>query len=388
MHRVLRPVKKSASVPRLFPRPHRKPGAYFLSVAVLSTGIAAASSPGPSDAPPGPTFTNPILHPPAQDPQLSLHAGRFYYCESSPEGIFVRIADDFIDLAAAKPIRIWMPPARGGASKNIWAPELHWLDGKCYIYFAADDGHNANHRMWVLEGVSSNPLDGFRLAGSLDTQGWAIDGTILELDGGRYFVWSGWPGNRDGQQNLYAARMKSPVELEGLRVLIASPDQPWERKGMPICEGPQILQRDGRTFLVYSASGSWTPDYGLGMLALRGGNPLSPGAWEKAGAVFLRNEFAVGVGHCGFVTSRDGGEDWIVYHAKTTLRHGWGDREVRTQRFHWSGDGWPIFGEPVAVNAALERPGVAAERIARARRAASRLASLTPENELAEAALR
>ena len=36
-------------------------------------------------------------------------------------------------------------------SKELWAPELHIIDGKCYIYVACDNGNNYNHRMYVLE---------------------------------------------------------------------------------------------------------------------------------------------------------------------------------------------------------------------------------------------
>ena len=100
--------------------------------------------------------------------------------------------------------RVWAPPARGPVSRNIWAPELHQIDGKFYIYFAADNGVNANHRMWVLAAVTDDPAGSYRLVGSLETGGWAIDGTVLtDVFGNHTFVWSGWPGSTNGRQNLY-----------------------------------------------------------------------------------------------------------------------------------------------------------------------------------------
>ena len=30
------------------------------------------------------------------------------------------------------------------------------------------------------------------------------------MTGGKYFLWSGWPGKRNGQQNLYIAPMRDP----------------------------------------------------------------------------------------------------------------------------------------------------------------------------------
>lgn len=120
---------------------------------------------------------------------------------------------------------------------------------------------------------------------------------------------------------------------------------------MPICEGPQVLRRAHQTFVVYSASASWTADYCLGMLVHRGGDLMDPSAWTKSGQVFGRNEYAVGVGHCGFVRTPEG-QDWILYHAKTRNRPGWADREVRAQTFTWDRAGHPVFGMPRPVNGA------------------------------------
>ena len=52
--------------------------------------------------------------------------------------------------------------------------------------------------------------------------------------------------------------------------------------GRGLNEAPQVLQRNGRTFIVYSCSASWQPSYKLGLLALRpGGDPLNPADWTK-----------------------------------------------------------------------------------------------------------
>jgi GH43 family beta-xylosidase len=166
-------------------------------------------------------------------------------------------------------------------------------------------------------------------------------------DGRRYFVWSGWPGKRNGQQNLYIAPMSDPAAISGPRVLIATPDQPWERVAMPICEGPQVLRRNGDLFIVYSASGSWTPDYCLGMLHNRTQDVLNPKAWVKHGPVFQKTEQVWGVGHCSFVKSLCQSEDWMIYHSKSSLTPGWEDRDVHAKQFSWSSHGFPDFGEPV-----------------------------------------
>jgi len=211
--------------------------------------------------------------------------------------------------------------------------------------------------MWVLECTGSDPRDKYLCRGPLNTSGWAIDGTIMTVDNGRkYFLWSGWPGKKNGVQNIYISSMRDPATLSGSRVMISTPDQPWERVAMPICEGPQVLKRNGDIFVVYSASGSWTPDYCLGLLHNRGQDVLNPDAWRKHGPVFKKTEQVWGVGHCSFVKSLCQTEDWIVYHSKTSLKPGWEDRDVHAKPFTWDSDGFPDFGAPVPRNTPLVSP--------------------------------
>ncbi|MGV3773041.1 MAG: family 43 glycosylhydrolase [Verrucomicrobiales bacterium] len=304
------------------------------------------------------TFMNPIIPPPSADPWVIYHNGFYYYCESrNQDSIHVRKAKSFTEFGLDAGLEVWNAPVFGGNSKAVWAPELHLLDGKWYIYYAADDGLNENHRMWVLEGLTDDPQGPYRCRGVLDTQGWAIDGTVLTMDDGQmYYLWSGWPGNVNGRQNIYIAPMSNPYTISGPRVLIAEPEEAWETIDMAICEGPQILKQNGKVFLVYSASGSWTVDYCLGMLQLKGADPLDRANWEKAGCVFQKSKRVWGVGHCSFVKSPDGMEDWIIYHAKTKVKKGWNDRNVHAQRFTWTEDGIPVFGSPIPSGVPIQNP--------------------------------
>jgi GH43 family beta-xylosidase len=279
---------------------------------------------------------------------MVLHQGQYYFCESrNHRTIHVRKSRSILDIGQDDGVIVWTPPKSGLNSQGVWAPELHWINGKWYIYFAADDGQNENHRMWVLESVTSDPQGEYLCKGSLETDGWAIDGTVLQTDeGGLYFIWSGWPGKIDGQQNIYIASMSNPFTLSSKRVLIASPDRDWERVEMPICEGPQVLRKDGKVFIIYSASASWTVDYCLGMLHLTGPDLLSADSWTKVGPVFKKTERIWGVGHCSFVTSPCAQEDWILYHAKSEKKNGWTDRQIHAQRFSWGVNGHPDFGMP------------------------------------------
>ena len=186
-----------------------------------------------------------------------------------------------------------------------------------------------------------------------------------------FFIWSGWPGKRDGQQNLYIAPMKDPLTLDGERTMICSPDRVWERQSMPICEGPQVLQRNGKIFIIYSASASWTEHYCLGLLVNTTDDLLNPAAWSKRGPVLERTDHVWGIGHCSFVKSPCQNEDWILYHSKSKKAHGWEDRDVHAKRFAWTAEGYPDFGTPLPRGAAVSIPHLSVEE-------AAALFSITP----------
>jgi GH43 family beta-xylosidase len=302
-------------------------------------------------------FTNPIV-PAGADPWVIYADGGYYYCHV-PDGsreIAVSRAERLPDIGRAPAARVWAAPEGKPHSDHIWAPELHRLHNRWYIYFAADDGENKNHRMYVLEGDAADPQRPFEFRGRVadPTDRWAIDGTVLTHDGAMYFVWSGWEGYENVRQNLYIAPMSDPLTISGERFCISTPRHDWEKKVEPhdgggphVNEGPQVLRRDGRLFIIYSASGSWTDDYCLGQLTYTGGSVLSADSWSKKDApVFEQTGHVFGPGHACFVKTPDGGEDWMVYHTAKYRRAGW-NRHVRAQPFTWHADGSPDFGAPV-----------------------------------------
>ena len=294
-------------------------------------------------------INNPILPAHSADPWMIFHEGFYYYCQSANGDTAIRIrkSPTIAGIAGHEGVVVWHAPQRGRKSREVWAPELHFIRGKWFLYYAADDGRNENHRMWVLESETPSPFGPYRCRGCLPTDGWAIDGTPLVLDDGRmFFIWSGWAGQFNGQQNLYIAPMDSPFSFSSKRVLIAEPDQPWERVAMPICEGPQVLKNNGKVFIIYSASGSWTEDYCLGQLTNTNGDLLNRNAWVKRGPVFKKTEHVWGLGHCSFVKSPCQTQDWILYHAKSSRKHGWDDRDVHAKPFTWTEEGFPDFGRP------------------------------------------
>lgn len=309
------------------------------------------------------TFTNPLLLS-GPDPWVTREGDTYYYMHTLGNRLAIWKTRDITNLHDAEQKTIWTPPATGPNAQSIWAPELHRIDGKWYVYYtAAASGHDddAHRGIFVLENAAVDPLQGEWLdRGRIDTQHSGIDGTTFSHAGMRYFVYSPYIGP---DSVLSIARMKDPVTLAGPETIIARPDQSWERQGgRQILEGPEfLLGPKGDLFLVYSASACWSDDYALGMLrAAAGSNPLDANVWKKSPQpVFAKSteNSVFATGHNGFFTSPDGKQHWIIYHAnpaagmKCTPK-----RAPRIQRFEFDAAGAPVFGKPASSAEHLEKP--------------------------------
>jgi GH43 family beta-xylosidase len=312
------------------------------------------------------SFTNPLLSS-GPDPWVIQKDTIYYYTHTTGDRLVIYKTSKMSALSNAVITTIWSPPATGAYSKDIWAPELHYLQNKWYMYFAADDGSNATHRMYVLENPSADPTAGtwtFKGKVADATDKWAIDGTVFEHNAQLYMLWSGWQGNTDGEQDIFIAKMSDPWTISSNRVLISSPTFSWEKMGaLPtVNEGPEVLKNsNGNLFVSYSASGCWTDAYAMGLLKLtNGGDPMNAADWIKTPTPVFSTVGANGAyapGHNSFFKSRDGTEDWILYHANSTAGLGCGNsRSPRMQKFTWNADGSPNFGSPVKINTAIKKP--------------------------------
>lgn len=310
------------------------------------------------------TFTNPLL-PSGPDPWVTYHDGYYYYTNTLGDRIALWKTRDLARLRDVQPVTVWRAPASGPDSTSVWAPELHRIDHKWYLYYtAADKAHDddAHRHIFVLENTSADPTRGQWIPkGMLKTRHTGIDATVFSWDGQLYFVYSAYV---DDHSDLVIARMTNPWTLSGPQVDIAHPTYPWEMQGgRKILEAPEFLAGPGnKIFLTYSASACWSDDYALGMLAAgKKANLLDPAAWHKSPHPVFAKSVANNVyatGHNGFFRSPDSSQNWIIYHANTGPDLGCGkQRSPRMQPFHWNKDGTPDFGVPVKAGQAMPAPG-------------------------------
>ena len=335
------------------------------------------------------TFVNPIAGIP--DPWIIQYQGAYYTCKAHGDGINVSKSDKLTVINSTE--SIWKAPKDNGSIKpwntsHVWAPELHFIDGRWYVYYAAgrpsseSGGSYKMQRTGVLRSKTTDPMGEYEDMGMIytgdeyspdivataDNTCYAIDMGVVKIGTKLYAVWSGTISKETGgDQRIYIAEMSNPWTISSNRVEISKPDQPWElvQPSAKVNEGPAFLQHDGKLFIIYSCNGSWTKYYRLAYLLLNiGDDPMDPSNWKKSpGAVFYRCDDTVdedgvnGVGHCCFTKSLDGTEDWIVYHVKNRNHGSYGTgRSTFIQRFTWNTDGTPNFGTPVGWGEPLVVP--------------------------------
>jgi GH43 family beta-xylosidase len=261
----------------------------LVAVAILGLSLAVVAGPGPAHAAPGPSFTNPAVDVPnSGDPTLVHYNGYYYYVATTwSSNVVMRKAPTISALrGAAEQIVV----RTGGTT--MWAPHLEMIGSRWYLYYSVEQSGGAR-RTHVAESSGTDPLGPYTIRGILNlmpNNGWAIDAAILKLNGANYVMFSAFAAS-DGLQSLFISRLTNPWTAAAVGTRISAPTLSWERQDGAVNEGAFALQRNGRTFITYSASHCNGPNYKLGMLEFRGGDPLAMASWSKfANPIFQRND--------------------------------------------------------------------------------------------------
>ncbi|MGY5211159.1 glycoside hydrolase family 43 protein [Limosilactobacillus mucosae] len=308
------------------------------------------------------------------DPYIYKHTDGYYYFTASVPSynrIEIRRARTLEGLAHAAPRTIWRkhPDGSGPMSQLIWAPEIHFIDGKWYIYFAAshtkefDNNGMFQHRMFCLECDQANPVcaeENWIEKGQIktDKDTFSLDATEFDWQGDHYYVWAQKDPAIRGNSNLYIAKLKNPWTLATKPVMLSKPEYDWEIRGFWVNEGHAVIHRNGRFFMTYSASAT-DENYAMGMLTCPDdADLLDPNNWSKSKEPVFQSDLTThqyGPGHNSFTIAEDGKTDLMVYHCRdyTEIK---GDplydpnRHTLVKPFDWNDDGTPNFGKPVPYN--------------------------------------
>lgn len=297
------------------------------------------------------------------DPYVYKHTdGKYYFTASVPayDAIVLRCSDTLAGLAQAEEKVLWTKHESGPMSKHIWAPEIHFLYGKWYIYYAGGEMEAEwEIRPYVLECQGEDPMtDEWIEKGKMrrakddefSFEAFSLDATVFENKGRWYFIWAEKVGVGKQISNLYIAEMENGYTLKTVQVMLTTPDYDWERHGFWVNEGPGIIKHDGKIFMTYSASETGI-QYCVGMLSAdEDADLLDPKSWTKERYPVLTTNEEKGIygpGHNSF-TKDEEGNDIIVYHARTEAEIVGNplynpNRHAMLMKIKWSEDNRPIF---------------------------------------------
>jgi xylan 1,4-beta-xylosidase len=211
------------------------------------------------DAPSGPTYQNPVIATTLADPTVLLHDGTYYLYATGDangdNGTRVYTSGNLVDWKRG-PV-VFQP-----GQPHVWAPDV-WRDpdsGRFYLYYTV------NKTIGVAQ--ADSPLGPFKIVRKFVDQ--AIDAHLFRDDDGKlYLYYVQLPGFR-----ITVQQMAGPTELAGQPRLVLTPESDWERKAGHVTEGPWIIKRQDRYYLLYSGSGANTPDYAVGYATAD--DPLGP----------------------------------------------------------------------------------------------------------------
>ena len=297
------------------------------------------------------------------DPYVVKAENGYYFTASVPayDRIVLRFSKTLDGLATAEEKTIWEKHESGPMSEHIWAPEMHFLFGAWYIYFAASEAEDIwKLRPYVLKCTGLNPLEDEwielgKMQRSEDDpfsfEAFSLDATVFEDAGRWYYVWAEKVGVGRQVSNLYIAEMEDGNKLSTAQVLLTTPDYAWERHEFWVNEGPAVIKHNDYLFLTFSASDT-SAAYCVGLMRAKlGSDFLDPRSWEKFNKPVLKSNIEKGLygpGHNCFVKDENG-NDVIVFHTRTTDKLICDNplydpnRHAMKRIVEWSEDGLPIF---------------------------------------------
>ena len=174
----------------------------------------------------------------------------------------------------------------------------------------------------MIECTDPNPLTGtWTFKGQLSDSSanhYATNPTVTEINGARYFLWTGVSNSGISPLNIYISAMDTPWTLSGSRVAIYNSG---DLAGTVNGEAPSVLVKSGKVFLTYTANGCDTSEGKTGLMYMNDDrkNPLLAESWTKLTTPVFDDNTAVSSynpNHQTFFKSPDNKEYWFSYSSR------------------------------------------------------------------------
>lgn len=285
-------------------------------------------------------YQNPFIVERADPYILKAEDGFYYFTASYPmkretdkEGydrVILRRAKTLEELPRAEEVVIWKVSSETQSQRFIWAPEIHYIQGCWYVFYA---GGNTPENRWdfdchVLMCEADNPMTGTwiekgkfqkREEDTFSFTGFSLDMTYFEAKDRAYVIWAQQSEKNISSLYIGEVNPKEPWKLITMPTFLSEPEYDWEMVRYPVNEGPAVVKRNGKVYVCFSASGTG-PEYCVGVLvAQEKSDLLDKSSWVKKESPLLTSEDLqgeYGPGHNSF-TKDEAGNDIFVYHARS-----------------------------------------------------------------------
>jgi len=267
-----------------------------------------------------------------------LRDGRAYYAfATSARGAHVQVARSF-DLAKWTPLPDALPelPTWAGRDASLtWAPAVLQRGGRWVLYYTAR--HEASGFQCISRATSARPAGPYvddtskpfvcqlALCGSIDPSPF-VDASARP--------WLLWKSDENSAACAGKSRIWSqPLAADGLALAgeptpLLTTDRAWEE---PLIEGPSMVRRGGRTYLLYSAGWYESAQYSVGWASCDG--PAGPcKKMTLDGPLMKSSTTLLGPGGQELFDDADG-RTWMAYHAWTAPNATYAAGGARSLRF-------------------------------------------------------
>ena len=285
------------------------------------------------------TFQNPVVTNNFPDPFI-LKEGDTYYAystNSNSRNVPLVTSTDLINWERGRDVMPVLASWVNLSPSNVWAPEVMKVGDEYLLYYTARD--KTSDRQCVGLAVSDAPDGPFRDTSDSpficqSEEGGSIDASPFRDDDGRLYLY--W--KNDGNccmlpTYLYVQELSANGKsLLGEAVRLLRNEQPWHG---PVVEAPQMLKREDRYYLFYSANVYSGEAYAIGYATCE--MPLGPCTDAEENPILSSDmenmPLLVGPGHQTLIQD-EAGDTWLVYHAwlinrsglRTDVRQVWFDK--------------------------------------------------------------
>ncbi|MBR4756590.1 MAG: family 43 glycosylhydrolase [Bacteroidales bacterium] len=345
------------------------------SVKIITIALASAllmvscKTSKPADSPVA-TYENPVIKSNCPDPYVLDNRERdgWIYLYSTASN------NAYLPVYRTKNLVDWefvgdgfdgkMPDWRPGY--GLWAPDVHYVDGKYHVYYALGGGRWTGDKMGHAPratGVATSdsptgPFEDHGMIISYENTGIvnSIDPNFFEWEGKKYMYWG----------SVYNGSGIFIVQLTDDGLSINTRSEPLKVAGNDQ-EGVYAHVKDGYVYLFVSEGRCCrgeASDYHVAV----GRSKFPHGPFFSKDGQSMIHDLAyyetkimqsspdrtfVGTGHTSNIITDDAGNDWILYHA-FWKEDEYTSRYLLLDRVHWDEDGWPIIndGTPSMVSEA------------------------------------